>query len=57
MFLYQVLASIIHGKIKNLKYLLQHEIKNVNYLIDYILYLIFKIILSTSLEIINLDIN
>ena len=57
MLLYQVLASIIHGKIKNLKYPLQHEIKNVNYLIDYILYLIFKIILSTSLEIITLDIN
>ena len=46
---------IIHEKISkshivtiNLKYQLQHGIKNLNYLMDYILYQIFKIIFNTS---------
>ena len=41
MFLYQILAYIIHGKIQkghirtiNLKYQLQYGMKNLNYLID-----------------------
>ena len=48
MFPYQVLASTIHGKMKarNLKYQLHHGMINSNYLIDHILYHIFKIILS-----------
>ena len=32
----------------NLKYQLQHGMKNLNYLMDHILYQIFKIILSIS---------
>ena len=35
---------------KNLKYLLQYGMKNVNYLMDHILYHIFKIVLSRSLK-------
>ena len=53
MLLYQILAYTIHEKIEkshirtiNLKYQLQHEMKNLNYLMDHILYQIFKIILS-----------
>ena len=34
----------------NLKYKLQHRMKNSNYLIDHILYQIFKIILNISLK-------
>ena len=45
--LYQISVSNIHGKTTNLKYLGQHGIKDLNYLIDDILYQIFKIILST----------
>ena len=45
--LYQILASNIHGKTTNLKYLGHLGIKDLNYLIDDILYQIFKIILST----------
>ena len=39
-----------HTKIINLKYQLQHEIKSLNYLMDYILYQIFKITLNISLK-------
>ena len=49
MFLYQTSVYIIHGrtlliltKTINLKYQLQHEIKNLNYLTDHILYQILK---------------
>ena len=35
-------------KNNKLKYLLQREMKSLNYLVDYFLYQIFKIILSTS---------
>ena len=55
MLLYQILAFTIRGKMKqshkkiiNLKYQLQHEMKNLNYLIVHILYKIFKTILSIS---------
>ena len=55
MLLYQILAFTIHGKIEkshirkiNLKYQLQHGLKNLNYLMDHILYQVFKIILSIS---------
>ena len=60
MLLYQTLTFTIHREIKstishishikvlNLKYQLQHGIKNLNYLMDYILYQIFKIILNIS---------
>ena len=34
----------------NLKYQLQHGIKNLNYLMDHIIYQIFKIILNISLK-------
>ena len=34
----------------NLKYQLQHGMKSLNYLMDHILYQIFKIILSISLK-------
>ena len=34
----------------NLKYQLQHGIKNLNYLMDHIVYQIFKIILNISLK-------
>ena len=37
-----------HTKTINLKYCLQRGTKNLNYLIDHILYQIFKIILSVS---------
>ena len=57
MFPNQILAFTIHGKIKkihtktiNLKYLLQHGITNLNYLMDHTLYLIFKISWCTSLK-------
>ena len=47
----------IHGKIfktscknTNLKYQLQHGMKNLNYLIDHILYQILKITLNISLK-------
>ena len=53
MLLYHFLASTINGKIykshtkvKNLKNQVQRGMKNLNYLKDYILYQIFKIILS-----------
>ena len=53
MLFYQILASNIHDKILkshtkliNLNYQFQHEMKNLNYLMDHILYQIFKIILS-----------
>ena len=35
-------------KIINLKYQLEHGMKNANYLMDHILFLIFKIILDIS---------
>ena len=38
----------INTKIIDLKYQLRHGMKNFNYLIDQILYQIFKIILNTS---------
>ena len=37
-----------HTKIINLKNQLQHEMKNSNYMMDHILYQIFKIILNIS---------
>ena len=50
---YQILIFIIHGKILknplrtiNLKSQLQHEMKNFNYLMDHIIYQIFKFILN-----------
>ena len=53
MLLYQILAHTINRKIKkrlirtiNLKYQLQRGMKNLNYLMDYILYQILKIILN-----------
>ena len=55
MLLYQTLAFTIYGKIQkshtkiiSLKYQLQHGMKNLNYLMDHILYQIFKIILNIS---------
>ena len=55
--LYQILAITIHGKILtchirtlNLKYQLQHEMKNLNYLMDHVLYQIIKIILNIYLK-------
>ena len=55
MLLYQTLAFTINGKtlksdtkIINLKYHLQHGMKSWNYLMDHILYQIFKIILNIS---------
>ena len=55
MLLYQTLAFTTHGKklktqakIINLKYQLQHGMKNFNYLMGYIIYQIFKIILNIS---------
>ena len=51
--LYQVLVFVIHGKISksrmwiiNLKHKLQHGMNNLNYLMDHVLYQIFKIILN-----------
>ena len=53
MLLYQILASAINGKVQkshtrttNLKYYLQRGMKNLNYMMDHILYHILKIILS-----------
>ena len=53
--LYQILAFTICGKIYkshtktiNLKYQLQHGVKNLNYLMHHILHPILKIILSIS---------
>ena len=51
MLLYQILACTMHGKIFkkshirtiHLKYLPQHEMKNLNYLIDHVLYQISDI--------------
>ena len=50
---YQILVFIIHRKTYknhtttiNVKYQLQHGMINLNYLVDHILYQIFKIILS-----------
>ena len=47
--LYQILAYTIHGKIWksyirtiNLKYQLQHGMENLNYIMDHVLYQIFK---------------
>ena len=37
-----------HTKIINLKYKLRHGMKNLNYLVDHILYQIFKITLNIS---------
>ena len=52
--LYQIIVSTIHGKhnakTMNLKYHLQHGIKHLIYLMDRILYEIFKTILNISLK-------
>ena len=55
---YQNLAYIIHRKIlkshtkiMNLKYQLRYGTQNLNYLMDHILYLIFKVILNIPKEI------
>ena len=61
MLFYQTLAFTIYGKIytkksnnksqtktMNLKYQLQHGMKNFNYLMDHILYKILKITLNIS---------
>ena len=54
MSLHQILASPIqakhksHTKIINLKHQLQRGTKTLNYLVDYILYQIFKTILNIS---------
>ena len=55
--LYQTVASTIHQKKKksprrtiNLKYKLEHGMKNLSYLVDFILYQIFKIILNIPLK-------
>ena len=37
-----------HTKVTNLRYQLQHGMENLNYLMDHILYQIFKIILNMS---------
>ena len=57
MLLYQTIAFTIHGKIQkshtkiiNSKYELRHGMKNLNYLMDHILYQIFKITLNKSLK-------
>ena len=39
-----------HSKVINLKYQLQHGMENLNYLMDHILYEIFKIILKIYLK-------
>ena len=58
MLLYQILTCNVHEKIEqshirtiNLKYQLQHVMKNLNCLMDHILCQIFKINLSISLKI------
>ena len=50
---YQILVFMLHGEIYkshiriiNLKFQLRHGMKNFNYLMDHILYQIFKIILN-----------
>ena len=55
MFIYQILAFTIHEKILknytkriNLRYQLLHGMKGLNYLMDHILYHIFKIIFNIS---------
>ena len=55
MLLYETLAFTIHGKIGkshtkiiNLKYHLQHGMRSLNYLMDHLLYEIFKITLNAS---------
>ena len=55
MLLYQTIAFTMDGKIYkshtkiiNLKYQLQHEMNNLNYMMDHILYQIFKVILNIS---------
>ena len=56
MLLYQILAFTIHEKIKShakiiiLKYQLRHGMKSLNFLMDHILYQIFKTILNISLK-------
>ena len=56
-FFYQILVFTIYRKILksyiriiSLKYQLQHEIKNLNHLIDHISYQIFTIILNICLK-------
>ena len=41
-------TKVIQKNIMNLKYQLQRGMKNLNYLMNHILYQIFKIILTTS---------
>ena len=55
MLLYQTLAFTIYGKIQkshtkiiSLTYQLQHGMKNLNYLMDHILYQTFKTVLIIS---------
>ena len=55
MLLYQILAFTVRGKIQkchtkiiNSKYQLLHGMKNLIYLMDHVLYQIFKIILTAS---------
>ena len=57
MLLYQILAFTIHEKYKknhtkmiNLKHQLRHGMKSLNYVMDHILFQIFKIILNISLK-------
>ena len=57
MLLHQSLAFTIRGKIEkshteiiNIKYQLRHLMKSLNYLMDHILYQIFKITLNISLK-------
>ena len=59
---FQTFACITHRKILknhteriNLKYQVQLGMKNLNYLMDHVLYLIFNIILSILLKIPNSD--
>ena len=42
--------KIFHTKILDLKYQLQHGMESLNYLMDHILYQIFKITLNISLK-------
>lgn len=48
--IYQILVYIIHKKTLYLKYMLQHGMKNFNYLTDGTLYQILKNISSLSLK-------
>ena len=55
MLIYQILAFTTHGEIQkshtkiiNLEYQLQHGMKSLNELINYIMYQIFKITLNIS---------